>query len=533
MLKRYLLLTSLAFIFFGCSENENYEAEKSGSKGLNDTTEFQNPAEAYPEIFDAIQRNRTFKDSKTFADAIPKKNREVILKAFTKLTDKTNQTDLFKFADKYFDLPIVEGKDFETQATRINDHIESLWPILTKKSEQSGGSLIKLPNPYVVPGGRFQELYYWGSYFTMLGLQTSGQFKTIEGMVDNFAYLINTFGFIPNGSRTYYLSRSQPPFFSAMVKLLAEEKGDEVYSKYLEQMRTEYFFWMDGISKEMFPKNGYRRIVRMYDNTLLNRYFDDVIEPRAEAYAEDIELKESSGRDESIFTEIRAACESGWDFSSRWCEREIDIKTIRTTKIIPVDLNSILYDMELNIAYAYKISGDTANQRLFEKNAEYRRNQIWEKCWDNSAGYFMDYDWVKNQKTGRPTLAGMYPLYFGVASQQQANRAAEFIERFFLKPGGVITSMLNTGHQWDAPNGWAPLHWITVQGLRNYNLDELATKIEDRWLRVVSNYYNRHGKLVEKYDVMNASIGAAGGTYPNQDGFGWTNGVYLKMASKE
>src|SRR6185436_17460113 len=167
-------------------------------------------------------------------------------------------------------------------------HIKSLWKILRREPDSpvKGSSLLALPYPYIVPGGRFREIYYWDSYFTMLGLMESGETDMIENMIKNFAYLIETYGHIPNGNRSYYIGRSQPPFFAAMVQLLASIKGDDVYVSFLPALTREYTFWMDGASK-LKAGQTYRRVVKLKDGTILNRYWDDSNVPRQESWRED------------------------------------------------------------------------------------------------------------------------------------------------------------------------------------------------------------------------------------------------------
>ena len=180
---------------------------------------------------------------------------------------------------------------------------------------QPHSSLVPLPHRYVVPVGRFREIYYWDSYFTMLGLEQSGRHDLVVDMVQNFAWLIDTFGHVPNGNRSYYLSRSQPPFFAAMVELLAERDGERVYATYLPQLAREYAFWMDGVAR-LAPGSAYRRVVRLKDGTILNRYWDDRETPREESYREDIETARTSTRPaHEVYRNLRAAAESGWDFS--------------------------------------------------------------------------------------------------------------------------------------------------------------------------------------------------------------------------
>ena len=186
-------------------------------------------------------------------------------------------------------MEIVSG--FRTQPREeVREHIERLWPVLTRKPDASsdGGSDLPLTAPYVVPGGRYREMYYWDSYFTLIGLQVSGRDDLVAGMVENFAGLIDRYGHIPNGTRSYYLGRSQPPFFAAMVQLLAERGGVETWREFLPALRREYEFWMDGAAG-VAKGAAHRRVVRLDDGTLLNRYWDDRDTPREEAYREDVE----------------------------------------------------------------------------------------------------------------------------------------------------------------------------------------------------------------------------------------------------
>ena len=221
----------------------------------------------------------------------------------------------------------------------------------------------------MIPGGRFREIYYWDSYFTMHGLEASGRVDLIRAMVHNFAHLIDTYGHIPNGNRTYYLSRSQPPFFSLMVDLLAEEKGNGVFVEYLPALQKEYNYWMD----ETAPT---KHLVKMPDGSDLNRYYDQLDTPRPESYRQDVETSEASTKDPKIiYRNLRSAAESGWDFSSRWFADGQNITTINTTELIPVDLNGLLYHLETTLAKAFRVRGDASKNDLavakkFEEAAE-------------------------------------------------------------------------------------------------------------------------------------------------------------------
>src|SRR5439155_1601116 len=293
-------------------------------------------------------------------------------------------------------------------------------------------SLLSLPRPFVVPGGRFREIYYWDSYFTMLGLLESGRADLTKDMVGDFAHLIDTYGRIPNGNRTYYLSRSQPPFFFAMVALLEPGHPERAFARYLTQLEREYAFWMDGASsvarglarRRVVGLGGATRVRAPAHGQVLNRYWADEDLPRDESYREDV----------AVGNRIR-----------------------------------------------------------------------------------------------RVSAAALCPLCVRAAYPAQAASVARTTRRRLLRGGGVVTTTRNTGQQWDAPNGWAPLQWIAVAGFNAYGEAARAEEIACRWSVNVARAYRESGKLLEKYDVMNTDRPGGGGEYPLQDGFGWTNGVTRKL----
>ena len=215
------------------------------------------PDQVYGQLFNDVQIARVFPDGKTFVDCIPKRNPKDIMYDYGLM--KGPKMDLKKFVEDNFELPHVPQLNYVTQEKDVVMHIKNLWGVLKRDADvvvtgegwagSHNSSLLPLPGAYIVPGGRFREIYYWDSYFTMLGLKESGETAMIESMIKNFAFLIDNYGHIPNGSRTYYLSRSQPPFFSLMVELLAEIKGDSVYQQFLPQLEKEYAFWMSGVAK--------------------------------------------------------------------------------------------------------------------------------------------------------------------------------------------------------------------------------------------------------------------------------------------
>ncbi len=498
------------------------------------TSKYPSPEEVYGDLFVAVQTGGVFPDGKTFADCTPKVPVKEILEAY-EANKNHPEFHLRAFVLQYFDTPHQFASGFKSDTTRTAaEHINALWDVLTRHADStSTGTLIPLPKPYVVPGGRFGEVYYWDSYFTMLGLQAAGKVEMMESMLDNFAYLIDELGFIPNGNRTYYNSRSQPPFFALMTGLLAEAKGNEALTQYLPQLEKEYNFWMEGSNDLTTSNPAHRRVVRLTDGAILNRYWDDRATPRAESYREDVETAAKSGRPaEEVYRNIRAACESGWDFSSRWLADGKSLTSIHTTELIPPDLNSLLYNLEMTLSKAYSQKGDTEQSKRYFNLAQKRSEALLRFCWDAKKGYFSDYDFLKKECTGVVSAAGMYPLFFGIATPDQANSSATVLERELLKPGGVVTTANETGQQWDAPNGWAPLQWISIQGLRKYGHNDLAQNIRQRWTHLNVKVYKHTGKMVEKYNVLNINLEAGGGEYPLQDGFGWTNGVLLKLLSE-
>jgi alpha,alpha-trehalase len=488
------------------------------------------PAEVYGELFERVQLERVYPDGKSFVDALPVKAPEQVLADYRAEKGRPD-FDLRKFVESHFTAPPAAGGDYHTVPGQdVREHIDALWKVLERKPEDQRpySSRIALPHRYVVPGGRFNEIYYWDSYFTMLGLEESGRHDLTVSMLDNFAWLIDQFGHVPNGNRTYYLSRSQPPFFAAMVELVAQRDGNATYRKYLPQLRREYEFWMEGAAA-LAPGASHRRVVRLPDGTVLNRYWDDRDTPREEAYREDIATARASGRPAAeVYRNLRAAAESGWDFGSRWLADGKTLETIHTTDLLPPDLNSLLYQLENTIAKACQVTSDAACALDMLTRAAARKAAIEKVLWNPAAGAFTDYDWRARKLGDRVSAATLYPLYFKLSDRERARTIAETVRAKLLQPHGLATTTATTGQQWDAPNGWAPLEWIGIGGLRNYDQEALAGTIAQRWVAKNLQVYRSTGKLVEKYDVTGSAAGG-GGEYPLQDGFGWTNGVLRKL----
>src|SRR5450432_3511546 len=495
------------------------------------------PDKIYGKFFHDVQMARVFADSKTFVDCTPKKSPAEIVATYHKLTSNPAIRFSIKiFTEENFTLPVTPQLNYVTKEKDILAHIKNLWTVLKRNPDSSeGNSLLPLPNPYIVPGGRFREVYYWDSYFTMLGLKESGELKTIRDMVGNFAYLLETYGHIPNGNRTYYLGRSQPPFFSCMVELLASIQGDSIYQIYLPAMEKEYEFWMDGADK-LKPGDAYRRVVRMKNGDLLNRYWDDSMVPRQESWREDYLTTEKSGRNKiEMYKHLRASAESGLDFSSRWFTDNKKITDIQTTDILPVDLNCLMYHLEWIIARAKQINGDDAGAKLFREKAHQRSALIDKYFWNKKMSFFTDYQFRTQTQLNNITAAGLYPFCFINEKPDYMSllgkKVAAVLEARLLKDGGFVTTEYNTGEQWDAPNGWAPLEWMMIWGLDRCGQKNLASLAARIWIKLNIRVYKHTGKLMEKYNVTDVNKEAGGGEYGGQDGFGWTNGVLLKLIS--
>lgn len=532
-LKHAFLTIIVSIIALGCGETVSKKTYKS-------------PDEEYGELFKEVQLKAIFADSKTFTDCLPKIKAEEILKKYEEQKEAKN-FDLRKFVLENFTMPANGSTNYVSNSTNTAEqdvaqqHINELWSFLTRKPKDIGGTLVPLLKPHVLTDSRFSEVYYWDSYFTMLGLQASGKDSLMSNTVLNFAQLIQDFGHIPSGNRSYYFSRSQPPFFTSMVKLLSEMKGHEdKLVQSLPQIQREYQYWMaverggeDAQKQNQARKKGdkaYRKTVFIGKDDMLNRYYDEKDTPRPEAFKEDIQLASKSGRKvNQVYRDLRSGAESGWGFSSRWLRDGQNLATIHTTDILPVDLNAILYDTEMTLAAIYKAKNEPEYAKNLKQLAN-KRKAIFDKYfWNEASGFYFDYDFVAGKQTDVYSLAAVYPLFFKLATPAQAEKVAKVLETKFLQVGGLMTTLNQTNQEWDGTNGFAPLQYLAIQGLRNYGFNELANKIKQNWVVNNLKVYKATGKMVDKYNVSNLS----GGEYPRQDGFGWTNGVLLKLLSEK
>ena len=495
----------------------------------------KSPEEAFGDLFREVQTQRVYGDGKTFVDLVPKKRAREIMREY-KLAKADPHFNLGDFINRHFYefAPHKEHTYIMSPDRSPRQHVRELWNQLQRRNRKTRGSLVALPHEYVVPGGRFSEQFYWDSYFIMLGLAADGKWSLIEGMMRNYVFMLRKFGFIPTANRTYFLSRSQPPFFSHMVRLLASKKGHRrTVFEYLPFLLTEYRFWMKGhlSLEDHIEQQAYARVVRMPNGAVMNRYFDNKVSPRPESQYEDMETADlvTETRKDKLFLDLRAGAESGWDFSSRWFESPHDIHTIHTTDLIAIDLNCLLYDLEILIAQTYEHMKQPLLARKFHRLAQRRADAVRRYCWSEEEQYFFDYDFRNGKVCSQPTLAAVYALHSGIATKAQAEAVARRLEQDFLKEGGLVTTLVNNGQQWDAPNGWAPLQWVAIQGLRRYGYTDLANEIKKRWMHSTEIVFSTQHKMIEKYDVEGKARVGGGGEYPLQDGFGWTNGVYAAL----
>ncbi|MDY3521556.1 trehalase family glycosidase [Riemerella anatipestifer] len=483
------------------------------------------------DIFHAVQSQDIFKDQKTMADAIPLMPIEEINAAYLSSKD-SKDFNLKEFVTKYFrlDMPVVfEVETSSHSLLPIEHHIEQLWTKLERSTIENTGTRIKLPNTYVVPGGRFNEFFYWDSYYIMLGLEEYGKKDMILNMLDNAAHLISEYGFVPNGNRTYFLGRSQPPYFSLMLQLYAklESNENDLLIKYLKVLEKEYKFWMKGENEDF--ETHFLRLTKMPNGELLNRYYDNYDTPRPESYMIDLKEAQNIDNKSNFYRNIRAACESGWDFSSRWLEDSKDLKSIYTLDLVTPDLNALLWNTENLLSEIYLLINDKEKSEEYSIRAENRKKAIHKYLWSDEFKTYGDYHITKQKIVNTNHLGIAYPLFIGLASQSQAECTKDIIENKFLYKGGLVTTTNSSGQQWDSPNAWAPLQWIACKGLMNYGYYQTAKEIAQKWCSNVESTYKKTGKLMEKYDAINTENIATGGEYPNQDGFGWTNAIYIKM----
>ena len=402
--------------------------------------------------------------------------------------------------------------------------------------------LLYLPRPYVVPGGRFNEMYGWDSYFIQTGLLEDGDVEMAKNMAENFLYEIRNYGKILNANRSYYLTRSQPPFLTQMVLGVWKRTHDR---KWLEDalpaIESYYRFWTT--EPHLTPETGLSRYFDLGEGPAPevlsaerdergHTHYDLVREYFRRHKIADYDLGQYYNRASGKLTRLfykgdRSMRESGFDPSNRFGPFNIDIIHYN-----PVCLNSLLYLMEQQIAEIVEILGRRIEAGEWRTHARTRALTMSRLMWDDRDGLYYDYSFQTKQVRHYPFLTTFYPLWAGIASREQAARVVKNLP-MFERPGGLQTSTFKSGNQWDAPFGWAPLQMIAVEGLRRYGYNQDADRITSKFLSMVLQDFLKTGIIVEKYDVerraSNVAANIGFGYRSNEPGFGWTNAAFLRL----
>ncbi|XP_070685049.1 trehalase [Pempheris klunzingeri] len=512
-------------------------------------------------ILDQVQKAKLFDDDKYFVDMKLREPPDVVLSAFHNLSvESANMAvppaKLQEFLRTYFEKP---GTEFESWTPpdwqdkpkflggiadqKLRDwaeKIHNLWKSLGRKIRAGVKdhpelySQIYTPHPVIVPGGRFRELYYWDSYWVINGLLLSEMTDTAYGMIQNFLYLVNRYGFVPNGGRIYYERRSQPPFLTLMVKSYYQATKDKEFLRAaLPALEQEYRFWMQNRSVAV-TVNGTEHV--------LNRYYVEVGLPRPESYTDDVELAEglTDDRKEQLWMDLKAGAESGWDFTSRWFvdgggHNNGTLRETRTSHILPTDLNALLFLNEETLASFHRILGDGDSAALYDRAAARRLEAIESVLWEAERGAWFDYNLVTQSKHFEFYPSNLAPIWAQCYSRpEMGEKALQYLKGSgaLQFPNGVPTSLKESGQQWDYPNAWPPLQHMLIQGLSKLpseDAKQLAFDLAQRWIRTNWLAYTKYEAMFEKYDVNGDGKPGGGGEYEVQLGFGWTNGVALQL----
>ncbi|XP_075166680.1 trehalase isoform X1 [Haematobia irritans] len=540
----------------------SFYSDNSIQKRDSNYTEFEAcQVYCYGDLLHTVQMAHLYGDSKTFVDMKLKKPPQDTLNDFTAFMSMTNNSptkpQIQEFVDSHFD---DIGKEFEDWTPNdwkehpdflenINDpdlkqwgsDLNGIWKILGRKmiddvyANPNLYSIISVPNPVIVPGGRFIEFYYWDSYWIIRGLLYSQMYDTARGMLENFLSIIERLGFIPNGGRIYYAKRSQPPLLTAMIKSYVEFTNDNDFAiRSLDALEHEFEYWM----------NNHTVQVKGYNMCTYGGTYDP--EPRPESYREDIETASAFDKKEDKeehYAQLKAGAESGMDFSSRWFINETggnkgELKDLKTRYIVPVELNAILHWNAKIIAEFYRKAGNTSKAEEYENKASKILEAIQAVHWNEEVGAWLDYDLLNNKPRNYfvPTnLSPLWTMSFDVNNKGAISESVlKYIEKTELDKyaGGVPNTLYNTGEQWDFPNVWPPMQYILVKGLENLGTEEskeLSKRWGYRWVQSNFKAYRDTQAMFEKYDARVIGGHGGGGEYDIQKGFGWTNGVIIEF----
>ncbi|XP_066289089.1 trehalase-like [Branchiostoma lanceolatum] len=553
-----LLLLYVTVVFHG------HTAAQGGGGDLANIAACDSEIYCSGRLLEAAQNAHVFNDSKTFVDMKMKSEGDEILRAFDTLAaggaNLSSAEVMRGFLDQWFDPP---GSEFEVwQPTDWRDspeflnhvadsslrewgrHVHQLWKSLGRnikpdvRARPHLYSLLYVPHPVIVPGGRFREFYYWDTYWIIRGLLLSEMTETTRGMLSNFAEMVKRFGFVPNGGRVYYSRRSQPPVLTLAVRDYLDKTNDTVFVQtVMPQLEMEYNFWMRDRNVTVRGRDNGQHV--------LNQYRSFIGKSRPESWREDEDAARSleTGTDPAEFhANVASACESGWDFSSRWYAHGDDVTSIRTTDIIPVDLNVFMCACEAALANMSLRLGRGEAAAQYQAAVERRRAAIDAVLWSDQQGVWLDYNSATGQHTDRFYASNIFPLYNtcygdGTAQADIEGRVVDYLkkESVLIYPGGVPTSRVPSGEQWDFPNGWPPLQHLVIESLAASPVREaqrLAQDLAQRWINTNYGQFVRTRAMWEKYDVETGDHPGSGGEYDVQVGFGWTNGVVLHLLDK-
>ncbi|XP_042218220.1 trehalase-like isoform X2 [Homarus americanus] len=520
------------------------------------------------ELLKTVQMARLHNDSKYFVDMGLKNTTDATLLAFNQLMERTDREPSKKevkaFVDEYFHEP---GKEFEEWVPsdwnsdpeflkKVVDpaleewglKLNGLWKQLGRKIsedvqlEPDRYSQIYVPNPVIVPGGRFREFYYWDSYWTIDALLLSQMNETVKGMLENFVEMVKEYGMVPNGGRIYYTRRSQPPYLIPMVKLYMDHTNDlEFLAQIIDKLEEEFLFWENDRSVELQDRSGKTHTVAQYRVNIGG--------PRPESYREDYNLAQQlpTEEQEDLYVQMKSGAESGWDYSTRWFINNNTNKgtllNVNVTSIVPVDLNSLLCMNARILSQFYIKLGNYSMSKLYKDIADQKNETMAKIFWDDTDGTWYDIDINADGKRRHFYLSNIHPIWSDCYGQEGPR--AHTIEKVikYLKKNdvlkyksGVPTSLEKSGQQWDFPNAWAPLQHLIIMGLYearsiHHEAESLSFSLAEKWIRTNWQSYQQSTPhaMFEKYNVSVMGLPGGGGEYDVQVGFGWSNGVALRL----
>lgn len=394
---------------------------------------------------------------------------------------------------------------------KVESYIKKTFPKTLRHNVNDDGTLIGLPFPYTVPcaEGYFNELFYWDTYFTNKALLILGDIDKAKNNVLDISYLINRFGYMPNGSRTFFLKRSQPPYFALMVDDIYKATGDvEFLRSVLEIIKTEYGFWSQYRSSD----NGLNRYGTEETPEACAAFYDEVVVPRLH-----------TGRNvdrEYVGKNYVAEAESGWDFTPRFGGRCFECN--------PIDLNSNLFYYEKLIG-DYEVILGQGDGKLWRKRAAKRAELINTLLWDSRAQVYRDYNYKTQSLSEVISAAAFMPYFTGLAGTDKRDGLAVLLKELECDSGLFATAISDVGYQWAYPNIWAPYHLIAYVALENYGMRENALRVAEKYVNLIENNFDKTGKLFEKYNGITGGIDAVS-EYGTPEMLGWTAGVYMFLS---